>query len=126
MDVDEGRVREIFAQLLGLSVDGIQSATPLNGPLHGSLGHARLTSALRSRLGVNLPREAKPGTFGELLSVLSNGKAVAAPDSAPKNLPVGYGVLPANAGSCGIDIELVERMPALASATIDYWEDPFY
>jgi phosphopantetheine--protein transferase-like protein len=125
--MNEEILREIVSKLAKIDPAQISATTPLNGPLGGSFGRARLDANLRSRFGVSNPAIYNVDTFGDLCAVL--GIATSSNPSARVVAPSQALVIPAAeiqaAGSgivVGADVESVSAMPEAS----DYWEDDFY
>jgi phosphopantetheine--protein transferase-like protein len=111
------QLRSMIATMLMVSPAEVADGTSL-ASLNTSLGAAKVRLGLK-RLGLALPANAKPATFGGLLSALS-GEAQAVPIvSAPKAAPpvVSNGSL-----QVGLDVEEIHALPVAT----DYWEHDFY
>jgi phosphopantetheinyl transferase (holo-ACP synthase) len=110
----------MVATMLMVQPGEVDSATSLRG-LDTSLGGARLRLGVK-RLGLELPANFVPTTFGQLEAVLSGNTASAAP-AAPIVQPVSALTGPPMEGvQVGLDIENVKSLPV----TSDYWEHEFY
>ncbi|SRR6266568_366493 len=124
----EENLRELVAVLGRIDPTQITAATPLNGPLAGSLGRAKLAASLRSKWGVSNAGVFKLGTYGELCSMLSlvapgADAAASTPSALPPAFTSSNGFhLAADGMQIGIDLETIAAMPSVA----DFWEDEFY
>jgi phosphopantetheine--protein transferase-like protein len=125
--MNEEILREIVSNLAKIDPGQLSAETPLNGPLAGSFGRARLDANLRSRFGVSNPAVYNVNTFGDLCAVLgistsSNPSPQAVtPSHAVPVLP--NETRPGESGVVvGADVEPVSAMPEAS----DYWEDDFY
>ncbi|HUB26943.1 MAG TPA: 4'-phosphopantetheinyl transferase superfamily protein [Tepidisphaeraceae bacterium] len=128
-------LRQTVADLLKIDVSSVTADIPLNGKrLSGSIGRASLDAAIRRRLHIECPAAYTAGTFGELEAAITGGNGnsnghpqqpgarvtAAAPPAAAENPAVEQA---ANAAvTCGVDVELVENVPA----TSDPWEEQFH
>jgi phosphopantetheine--protein transferase-like protein len=125
--MNEEILREIVSNLAKIDPGQLSAATPLNGPLGGSFGRARLDANLRSRFGVSNPAVYNVNTFGDLCAVL--GVATSSNPTPQTAAPSQASLIPPSeiqtAGSgvvVGADVESVSAMPEVS----DYWEDDFY
>jgi holo-[acyl-carrier protein] synthase len=126
-------LRTVVAEFFETDPAQVGPGFVLGGPkLHGSVARHVLDAAIRRRLGVKVPAVYSAATYGELeASALGaapeaapipssngNGRAAPVPPPSPSRAapaaPAGL--------SCGIDVELVENLPA----TDDPWTHPFY
>ena len=125
-------LRATVAEFLQIEADQVRAELPLAGRrLQGSIGRAALDAALRRCLGASYPAVYSAATYGELeATILSAGDATnpvlafrpgPVPPLADANSdsPDSIGALGL---SCGVDLEMVESLPAAA----DYWTDEFY
>jgi phosphopantetheinyl transferase (holo-ACP synthase) len=94
--------------------------------LQGSLARSRLYTAIEQQLGVGCQAAYTARTYGELQAAIygtapavTATQAAAAPP-APEQHGQYKGATPSIA--CGIDIEMVDDLPAVP----DYWSDAFY
>jgi phosphopantetheine--protein transferase-like protein len=94
--------------------------------LQGSLARTRLYTAIEQQLGMACQAAYTACTYGELQAAIDGTapavtatQAAAAPP-APEQHVQHNGATPSIA--CGIDIEMVENLPAVP----DYWSDAFY
>jgi phosphopantetheine--protein transferase-like protein len=125
--MNEQKLREIVSKLAKVDPGQLSAETPLNGPLGGSFGRARLDANLRSQFGVSNPAVYNVNTFGDLCAVLGIGTpsgpaSVAAELSNISPLKVLDRDTAGNGISVGADVESVAAMPEVS----DYWEDDFY
>jgi phosphopantetheine--protein transferase-like protein len=119
-------LRATVAEFLTIEPAEVRADLPLAGRrLQGSIGRAALDAALRRRLGASYPAVYSAATYGELeATVLGPASGPAAPvPPAAKELPPEplQSDLPGGL-SCGIDVEMVDSLPAAA----DYWAEEFY
>lgn len=109
-EVDEGQVGPSFSL----------QARP------SSIARAALDAAIRGRVGLKSRAVYRAKTFGELESELSPGTAGAlaapAPVASPSVASIPAELAGPSGASCGVDMELVENLPA----AVDPWEDDFY
>jgi phosphopantetheine--protein transferase-like protein len=128
-------LRATVADFFEVDPNQVGSAFPLNGRLgQGSIARAALDSAIRRRVGLKSKAVYSVATYGELEAALVPGAAgpvpplAAAPAEAPAPVPSQGPAEPRNVASdsaalaCGIDIELIENLPAAT----DYWTHEFY
>jgi len=125
--MNEEILREIVSNLAKIDPGQLSAATPLNGPLAGSFGRARLDANLRSRFGASNPAVYNVNTFGELcaaLSIATSSSPAPQTTALSQTLPI----LPSETQTAasgvvvGTDVESVSAMPEVS----DYWEDDFY
>jgi phosphopantetheine--protein transferase-like protein len=117
----------IIATLLGTDPADVHPDTAFAGTrLQGSLARTRLYTTIEQQLGVACQAAYTARTYGELhaaiygtASDVTTTQAAAAPP-APEPYVQLNGAIPNIA--CGIDIEMVENLPAVP----DYWSDAFY
>ena len=116
-------LRELVATLLWTTPDQIGPETSLLS-LDNSLGGAKLGLGLK-RIGLVLPLNVHPATFGELEAALSGNakeqeaarQAIAVPAFIPKTIPsLTHGL------QVGLDIQDIHSLPSAS----DYWEHEFY
>jgi phosphopantetheine--protein transferase-like protein len=125
--MNEETLREIVSNLAKIDPGQLSAGTPLNGPLGGSFGRARLDANLRSRFGVSNPAVYNVNTFGDLCAVLGISTSSNLPPQAVASSPA-VPILPneTRMGGSGVvvgaDVEAVSAMPEAS----DYWEDDFY
>ena len=123
-------LRKAVAEYYEVDEGQISPSFPLSGRRgQGSIARAALDSVIRNRVGVKSRAVYTARTFGELEDEIAPGaasSATAVPAPGPDESRVAApGPVADRAGggvSCGVDIELVENLPAAA----DHWEDPFY
>jgi phosphopantetheine--protein transferase-like protein len=130
METVQELLRATVAEFLKIEPAEVRAELPLAGRrLQGSIGRATLDAALRRRLGGSYPAAYTAATYGELEAmVLSPGGQRPEPAPAPAGktgpeppAPAGGAEQPAGL-SCGIDVEMVENLPAAE----DYWAEEFY
>ena len=93
----------------------------------GSIGRARLAAAIQRRIGVVCPQVYTAKTYGELESaILKQPQHISdrpvAGNGTAQPMPVQPFAALAGEVACGIDIEMVDSLPAHP----DYWESDFY
>ncbi|MGA2231320.1 MAG: 4'-phosphopantetheinyl transferase superfamily protein [Tepidisphaeraceae bacterium] len=137
-------LRQTVADLMKIDAPKLTASAPLSGGrLSGSIGRAALDAAIRRRLQVECPAVYTVTTFGELETALfgTNGndkvngdshshatenvaKSLESADTVSAAKPVAKSANgdASSTASCGVDIELVENIPA----TADPWEDEFH
>lgn len=138
-------LRGIVAALLKVDANAIDDGFAIRvGRLKASIGGGILDAAMRREIGVSTPAAYSASTFGELRAAViaaQGGAAVAegtletpgatvspASTNGASSAPTAGAAMAASAPSgsapvaCGIDLELVENLPA----SDDYWEDAFY
>jgi phosphopantetheine--protein transferase-like protein len=115
----QDEIRAMIATMLMVSSAEIVDGTSL-AALNTSLGSAKVRLGLK-RLGLAVPVEAKPATFGGLLAALS-GEAV--PVAAFEAHAPAFRSMAAPSGGLqvGLDVEDIRSLPVAA----DYWEHEFY
>ena len=120
-------LRDMIATLLGTAPADVHPDIAFAGTrLQGSLARTRLYTAIEQQLGVACQAAYTARTYGELHDAIYGTapaatalQAPAAP-TAPEQYVQHNRVAPSIA--CGIDIEMVENLPAVS----DYWSDAFY
>jgi phosphopantetheine--protein transferase-like protein len=141
-------LRATIADFFEVDPGQVGAAFPLSGRLgQGSIARAALDSAIRRRVGLKSTAVYSVRTYGELEAALLGNAAEAPPPASAPGEPPAFPPEPAANGSaaraatapvfpsapaagtgaglpvsCGIDIELIENLPAAA----DYWEHEFY
>ena len=99
--------------------------------LRGSVGRGILDAAIRRRLGKTVREVYSVRTYGELTAVVLDNAAAGGTASAPAAQAEPGSAGPKSAPSliapiaglaCGVDIEMVENLPAAS----DYWTHEFY
>jgi phosphopantetheine--protein transferase-like protein len=118
-----------IAGFLDLAPDLVNPNTPLNGRLNHSIGRAALDAAVRRNFRVNCRAVYSAATYGELEAAIAQslGAVIQKPTDvqsieAPTTAFPELNSTIFSPGSCGIDLELIENLPA----TDDYWESDFY
>jgi holo-[acyl-carrier protein] synthase len=141
-------LRATIAEFFEVDPSLVGSAFPLSGRLgQGSIARAALDSAIRRRVGLKSTAVYTVRTYGELEAALlgsasevpPSARVLGEPPAFPPDpvsngsagrVPAASAIAPTDAAapgaslpvSCGIDIELVENLPAAT----DYWEHEFY
>ena len=114
------QLRAMVATMLMVQPSEVDSATSLRG-LDTSLGGARLRLGVR-RLGLELPANFVPTTFGQLEAALSGNPVAVVPSAAIAPSARTLTGPPMEGVQVGLDIENVKSLPV----TSDYWEHEFY
>ncbi|MGO9336297.1 MAG: holo-ACP synthase [Terracidiphilus sp.] len=115
---------EILAAISRKDGAQIQDSTPLNSLLAGSLGRAKLFSALQFRCGISEPRIYQAATVSQLRGLLGLDGNPAASNGSRAPLTETAFELQTMPGDVqlGVDLESIADLP-IAS---DYWEEDFY
>ena len=115
-------LKSIVAELLAIDPGQLGSDRALVGArLQGSVGRSILDAALRRRLNIQSPACYTAKTFGELEAAIDGKSLPTSTNGSGISTPI-ISVTAADSTSCGVDIELVESLPA----TADYWTHEFY
>jgi holo-[acyl-carrier protein] synthase len=120
-------LQDVIATLLGADPADVHPDMAFAGTrLQGSLARTRLYTAIEQQLGVACQAAYTARTYGELYAAIygiapavTSSQAAAAPPAPEQHVQLN-GATPSIA--CGIDIEMVENLPA----ALDYWSDAFY
>lgn len=122
-------LQDVVAALLGTKPADVHPELAFAGTrLQGSLARARLYTTIERQLGVTCQAVYTARTYGELHAAIHRAAKVGAapPAPAPASPPALGQRAPHNGATpsvaCGIDIEMVASLPAVA----DYWTDAFY
>ncbi|HEY0760673.1 MAG TPA: 4'-phosphopantetheinyl transferase superfamily protein [Acidisarcina sp.] len=119
-------LRSMIATMLMVAPEDVTPETSL-AALNTSLGGARISRALQ-RLGLSLPANARPATFGALVAAISAGAPAepAASSSPSAASPRSAGAIAGPVASSGVLLGLdVHEISSLPDA-LDYWEHEFY
>lgn len=115
------QLQAMVATMLMVSPEQVSQDTSLRS-LDTSLGGARLRLGVK-RLGMDLPANFVPSTFGHLEAVLSGKAEMATSSPVPaETRPMALTSPPLTGVQVGLDVEEVKSLPVAA----DYWEHEFY
>lgn len=113
------QLRSMIATMLMVSPAEVTDSTSL-ASLNTSLGAAKVRLGLK-RLGLALPANARPATFGGLLAALSGEVPATAASAAPAPRAAASAAPPGSL-QVGLDVEEIQALPV----AVDYWEHEFY
>ena len=125
MDTQQ-QLRIAIAEFLQTRPEDITANLSLSFAM-GSIGRARLAASIQRRTGVLCPQVYTAKTYGELeLAILKQPQHTSdgpvAGNVPAQAIPVEPSAAIAGDVACGIDIEMVDSLPAQP----DYWESDFY